>query len=85
MIRKSSFTLVLLLFFKISLFPQDQIIWGNLNSWGDQHDGTYLNPIIPADFSDLDCIRVRDDFYAISSTFQFFPGMVVLHSTDLVN
>ena len=34
-------------------------------AWGDQGDGTYVNPIIPADFSDLDAIRVGDDFYAI--------------------
>ena len=53
--------------------------------WGDQGDGTYANPIIPADFSDLDAIRVGDDYYAISSTMQYSPGMVILHSDDLVN
>jgi beta-xylosidase len=53
--------------------------------WGDQGDGTYRNPVIPADFSDLDAIRVGNDYYAISSTMQFSPGMVVLHSKDLVN
>ncbi len=59
--------------------------WGRWDKWGDQADGTYLNPVIPADFSDLDCIRVGNDYYAISSTFQFSPGMTILHSTDLVN
>lgn len=53
--------------------------------WGDQGDGTYRNPVLPADYSDLDAIRVGDDYYAISSTMQFSPGMVVLHSVDLVN
>jgi beta-xylosidase len=53
--------------------------------WGDQHDGTFLNPVLPSDFSDLDAIRVKDDFYAISSTMQYSPGMLVLHSRDLVN
>jgi len=53
--------------------------------FGDQHDGTYVNPILPADFSDIDAIRVDDDFYAISSTMPFSPGMVILHSKDLVN
>jgi beta-xylosidase len=53
--------------------------------WGDQRDGTYNNPILPGDYSDLDAIRVGSDFYAISSTMQFSPGMVVLHSKDLVN
>jgi beta-xylosidase len=46
---------------------------------------TYANPVLPGDFSDLDAIRVGDDFYAISSTFQYSPGMVVLHSRDLVH
>jgi beta-xylosidase len=53
--------------------------------WGDQGDGTFVNPILPEDFSDLDMIRVDDDFYAISSTFQYSPGVVILHSKDLVN
>lgn len=47
--------------------------------------GYYTNPILPADFSDLDVIRVGNDYYAISSTMQFSPGMAVLHSADLVH
>ena len=53
--------------------------------WGDRGDGTFGNPILPADYSDIDAIRVGDDYYAISSTFQYQPGVVVLHSKDLVN
>lgn len=53
--------------------------------WGDQGNGTYVNPVLPADYSDLDAIRVGDDYYAISSTMQFSPGMIVLRSKDLVN
>lgn len=60
-------------------------IWGNWQTWGDLGNGTYRNPVLPGDFSDLDCIRVGADYYAISSTFQFSPGMVILHSKDLVN
>ncbi|NUT91764.1 MAG: family 43 glycosylhydrolase [Saccharothrix sp.] len=54
-------------------------------TWGDQGDGTYVNPIVPADLSDWDCIRVGSDYYGITSTFGYSPGMAVLHSTDLVN
>jgi len=53
--------------------------------WGDQGDGTYCNPVLPADYSDIDAIRVGSDYYAISSTFQYLPGVVMLHSKDLVN
>jgi len=59
--------------------------WGDWPDWGDQGDGTYRNPVLPSDYSDLDCIRVGSDYYAISSTFQYSPGMVVLHSKDMVN
>jgi beta-xylosidase len=59
--------------------------WGDWPKWGDQGDGTYRNPVIPSDYSDVDCIRVDSDYYAVSSTFQFSPGFVVLHSKDLVN
>ncbi len=52
--------------------------------WGDQGDGTYRNPILPADFSDPDVIRVGHDFYLVASDFHFV-GMQVLHSRDLVN
>lgn len=52
--------------------------------WGDQGDGTYKNPILKADFSDPDLIRVGDDFYLIASDFHYV-GMQVLHSKDLVN
>ena len=58
---------------------------GNRGAWGDQGDGTFKNPILPGDFSDPDVIRVEDDFYLIASTFQYSPGMAILHSKDMVN
>jgi beta-xylosidase len=51
----------------------------------DQSDGTYRNPIIYADYSDPDVIRVGDDFYMVSSSFNCTPGLPLLHSRDLVN
>ncbi|MFO1524124.1 MAG: glycoside hydrolase 43 family protein [Kiritimatiellia bacterium] len=60
-------------------------VWNGGGRWGDQGDGTYRNPVLPADFSDLDCIRVGDTYYAISSTLQYSPGMTILASKDLVN
>ena len=37
--------------------------------------GTYTNPIIDADYSDPDVIRVGDDFYLTASSFNFIPGL----------
>ena len=71
--------------FHVCLSGQQSVEWGHWVNWGDQGDGTYMNPVIPSDYSDIDCIRVGEDYYAISSTFQFSPGMTMLHSKDLVN
>ena len=52
--------------------------------WGDQENGTYINPILNADYSDPDVIRVGNKFYMICSDFHFI-GMQVLESEDMVN
>lgn len=54
-------------------------------AWGDQGDGTFRNPVLPGDFSDPDVIRVGSDYYLITSTFQYSPGMAIMHSRDMVN
>jgi beta-xylosidase len=51
----------------------------------DQGNGTYKNPILNADYSDPDAIRVGDDYYLVSSSFEDIPGLPILHSKDLVN
>ncbi|HEV2765953.1 MAG TPA: glycoside hydrolase 43 family protein [Pyrinomonadaceae bacterium] len=51
----------------------------------DNGDGTYQNPVIHADYSDPDAVRVGDDFYMTASSFNSAPGLPVLHSKDLVN
>ncbi|MGD9930805.1 MAG: glycoside hydrolase 43 family protein [Mangrovibacterium sp.] len=56
----------------------------SLKTWGDQGNGTYINPVLNADYSDPDVVRVGDDYYMICSEFHFM-GMPVLHSKDLVN
>ena len=52
--------------------------------WGDQGDGTYRNPVLNADFSDPDVIRVGSKYYMVASDFHFL-GMQVLESDDMVN
>jgi beta-xylosidase len=45
----------------------------------------YANPILHADYSDPDVIRVGDDYWLVASSFHFSPGLPVLHSKDLVH
>jgi beta-xylosidase len=51
----------------------------------DQGDGTYKNPVLYADYSDPDIVKVGDDFYMTSSSFNCTPALPILHSKDLVN
>jgi beta-xylosidase len=57
---------------------------GRPGTWGDQGNGTYINPILNADYSDPDVIRVGDKYYMVASDFHFM-GMQVLESEDMVN
>ena len=46
---------------------------------------TYNNPVIAGFWSDPSVCRVGDDYYLVNSTFEYFPGVPVFHSKDLVN
>ncbi|RZL28771.1 MAG: glycosyl hydrolase 43 family protein [Sphingomonas sp.] len=50
-----------------------------------QRKHTYANPILYADYSDPDVIRVDDDYYMVASSFHFSPGIPILRSRDLVH
>lgn len=52
--------------------------------WGDQKNNTYKNPVLNADYSDPDVVRVNNKYYMVASDFHFM-GMQVLESSDLVN
>ncbi|WP_320111044.1 glycoside hydrolase family 43 protein [Draconibacterium orientale] len=46
---------------------------------------SYTNPVLPGFYSDPSVCRVGDDYYLITSTFEYFPGVPIFHSKDLVN
>lgn len=45
----------------------------------------YRNPVLPGFHADPSVCRAGDDFYLVNSTFQYFPGVPVFHSKDLIN
>lgn len=81
---KNLLTLVLFCF-TIYAFGQQV----NPNPWVQAPDPnakvTYTNPIIPGFYSDPSICRVGEDYYLVTSTFEYFPGVPVFHSKDLVN
>lgn len=46
---------------------------------------TFTNPIIPGFSPDASVLRVDDDYYLTTSTFEWWPGIEIYHSKDLVN
>ncbi|SNR77943.1 alpha-N-arabinofuranosidase [Lutibacter agarilyticus] len=51
----------------------------------EENENTFRNPIIPGFNPDPSICRVGDDFYLVTSSFEYFPGVPIYHSTDLVN
>ena len=51
----------------------------------DLENGKFKNPILYADYSDPDAIRVGEDYFMVASSFCNAPGLPLLHSKDLVN
>ena len=45
----------------------------------------YTNPVLPGFHADPSVCRAGDDFYLVNSTFQYFPGVPVFHSKDLIH
>ncbi len=51
----------------------------------DLGNGKYQNPILNADYSDPDAVRVGDTYYMTASSFNSAPGLPLLQSKDMVN
>lgn len=50
-----------------------------------QKPRTFKNPILPGFFPDPSICRVGNDFYLVASSFEYFPGIPIHHSRDLVH
>lgn len=46
---------------------------------------TFKNPILSGFYPDPSICRVEDDYYLVTSTFVYYPGVPIFHSKDLVN
>ena len=72
------------LFVLLGALMQISISGQTTGSWGDQLNGTFINPVLNSDYSDPDVIRVDNKYYMVCSEFHFM-GMHVLESDDMVN
>ncbi len=46
---------------------------------------SFINPILPGGYPDPSICRVGGDYYIVNSSFEYFPGLPIHHSKDLVN
>ena len=69
----------------VNLFAQNNLSKKSEVWVSDNGDGTYTNPIIHADYSDPDVIRIGDDYFMTASSFNAAPALPILHSKDMVN
>ena len=75
-----------ILFFLLFLIPMVSSAQYHSEVWcPDQGNGTYINPVINADYSDPDVCAVGENYYLTASSFNCMPGLPILHSKDLVN
>ncbi len=70
-------TLLLLCLFLVPLNAQQQ--------FGKNEKGRYTNPVFAGDYPDPSILRDGDDFYLVHSSFEYYPGLLIWHSTDLIN
>ncbi|MBC8078755.1 MAG: glycoside hydrolase family 43 protein [Gorillibacterium sp.] len=45
----------------------------------------FINPVIPGFYPDPSICRVGEDYYLVTSSFEYFPGVPIFHSRDLIN
>lgn len=52
---------------------------------GQAQQGTYTNPILAGFYPDPSICQAGDDYYIVTSSFAYYPGLPIFHSKDLVN
>ncbi|AEI44639.1 arabinofuranosidase [Paenibacillus mucilaginosus KNP414] len=57
----------------------------NMNTNTHPQQSTFRNPILPGMYPDPSICRVGEDYYMAASTFEYYPGVPIFHSRDLVN
>jgi xylan 1,4-beta-xylosidase len=71
---------ILILFCSVSLNAQQ-----TGRSYGDQGNGFFLNPIFAGEYPDPTILRDGSDYYMTHTSINNYPGLLIWHSTDLVN
>jgi xylan 1,4-beta-xylosidase len=74
-------TIIISLLIQLSFIAEAQY-QTNIN---DKGEGYYLNPIFAGDYPDPSILRDGSDYYIVHSSFDYYPGLLIWHSKDLIN
>lgn len=88
--RKLLLTLIITIFTAASMAQNkavfDSFKYTGVNRFADKvNKNQFQNPILSGFMPDPSICRKGGDYYLINSTFSYFPGVPIWHSTDLVN
>lgn len=65
------------------------MVAGCLSTYSQQYDTLkkdyYSNPVLGGDYPDPSVLRTGKDFYMTHSSFNYYPGLLIWHSTDLIH
>ena len=81
LLKNRKILLTLLLFVLLSSAAKAQY---QMNT-GNTEPGYYVNPIFTGDYPDPSIMREGDDYYIVFSSFEYYPGLQIWHSRDLIN
>jgi len=71
------FLIFALTFFSLTAYAQ--------NKRGHKSPVSYLNPIFAGDYADPSILRDGKNYYMVHSSFEYYPGLLIWHSTDLIH
>ncbi len=74
-------TIITILLIQLAIFAKAQY----QNNTNDKGTDYYLNPVFAGDYPDPSILRDGDDYYIVHSSFEYYPGLLIWHSKDLIN
>ena len=74
-------SIIIMLLIQLSYFTYGQFQTG-VNKKGIDY---YINPIFAGDYADPSLLRDGNDYYIVHSSFEYYPGLLIWHSKDLIN
>ena len=74
-------TIIIMLLIQLSFFSYSQY----QTRTNEKGSGYYVNPIFAGDYPDPSLLRDGNDYYIVHSSFEYYPGLLIWHSTDLIN